>query len=145
MFQKFLIPTDGSKLSQEAMLRGVDFARFIHARVILFTASPIARVQEFERSVATDPNESDAARGGRIIQERLNPTLDYARQQGVEASVAHAFSDQPFQAIIDEVRAKDCDLVFMASHGRRGIAGLLLGSETQKVLLHSKVPVLVFR
>ena len=145
MFRSILIPTDGSKLSQEAMLRGIDFARSLHARVTLFTASPVSRVYEFERSVATDPHESDVARAGRIIQERLNPALDYARGQGVEASVVHAFSDQPFQAIIEEVRARGSDLVFMASHGRSGVAALLLGSETQKVLLHSKVPVLVFR
>ena len=145
MFRSILIPTDGSKLSQEAMLRGIDFARSIHARVTLFTASPVARVYEFEPRIETDPHESDAARAARIIRERLNPALEYARANNVEASVAHAFSDQPFQAIIDEVRAKDCDLVFMASHGRKGVAGLLLGSETQKVLLHSKVPVLVSR
>ena len=61
------------------------------------------------------------------------------------APSASATSDVPYQAIIDAASANGCDLIFMASHGRRGLSGLLLGSETQKVLTHSKVPVLVYR
>ena len=145
MYRNGLIPTDGSDLSREAMLKGIDFARSIQARVTLFTASPVSRVYEFEPTMTTDAHESDSARAERVILERLQPAAEYARANGVEASLAHSFSDYPFQAIIDYVQANDCDLVFMASHGRKGMVGLLLGSETQKVLLHSKVPVLVSR
>jgi nucleotide-binding universal stress UspA family protein len=64
---------------------------------------------------------------------------------GVTCACTSATSDVPYEAIIDAAAANGCDLIFMASHGRRGLSGLLLGSETQKVLTHSKVPVLVYR
>ena len=66
-------------------------------------------------------------------------------EAGVECTVTSATSDVPYEAIIEAAEKSGCDLIFMASHGRRGISGFLLGSETNKVLTHSKVPVLVYR
>ena len=78
--------------------------------------------------------------------DHLRPQIEaLARQAGIECGTASEASEVPYEAIIKAAQEHGCDLIFMASHGRRGIAGLLLGSETQKVLTHSKTPVLVYR
>ena len=78
-------------------------------------------------------------------QSILSSATQQANAAGVSSTSLSTVSDIPYTAIIDAATSADCDLIFMASHGRRGISGLLLGSETQKVLTHSKIPVLVYR
>ena len=145
MFKHIVIATDGSDLSREAMRKGIDLAQSLDARVTLFTASPPFRVYEAEDVITEEPRESDSARADRIVGERLRPAEAHARSKGVAVTLEHVFAEHPFEAIIEAAERGGCDLIFMASHGRRGLASLLLGSETQKVLVHSKLPVLVFR
>ena len=84
-----------------------------------------------------------------LTEQQAQDTLDYianlGREAGVEVEKRSATSDVPYQAIIDAAIQAGCDLIFMASHGRRGFSALLLGSETNKVLTHSRIPVLVYR
>jgi nucleotide-binding universal stress UspA family protein len=89
--------------------------------------------------------EKFAEMADKQAQEILAAAQKQATAAGVSCAVAAATSDMPYEAIINAATSNGCDLIFMASHGRRGLSGLLLGSETQKVLTHSKVPVLVYR
>jgi len=134
MYKHILIASDGSELSERAVRAGIDLAKAVGAKVTLFTASLNFHVFETESPYAE-----------KRARQRLAPGEKYAKKAGVQAALLHTFSDHPFQAIIDAVEKYGCDLVVMASHGRRGLAGVLLGSETTKVLTHCKVPVMVCR
>jgi len=147
MFKNILVPTDGSPLSQEAVRKAVTFAKETGARVVAFYAKPEAPMPQYIEGIQVDrliQEQYDKA-----AEEQAKKILGFAeglcRDAGVACSTAKASSDSPYEAIIDAANSNGCDLIFMASHGRRGISGLLLGSETSKVLTHSKIPVLVFR
>jgi len=147
MYKHILIPTDGSELSQKAIDAGIAFARSIHARVTGFTAVPEYQV----------PNEAQImSRHGisayehernmkQQAEDALQPIADQARAAGVEYDADFTLSNQPYEAIIGAARKHGCDLIFMASHGRRGLSAMLHGSETQAVLTHSTIPTLVYR
>lgn len=147
MFKHLLVPTDGSELSREAVARAVDFAREIGARITFFYAKPEFPVAFYGEGAFIDPTtpEKFAEMTEQQAKAILGACLALAREAGVEADAESTTSDVPFEAIIACAQDKGCDLIFMASHGRRGLTGLLLGSETQKVLTHSKIPVLVYR
>jgi nucleotide-binding universal stress UspA family protein len=147
MFKHILVPTDGSTLSFDTAQRAVDFAREIGAKITFFFAEPDYPVAFYGEGALIDPTtpEKFAEIAERQAREILAKVEALARDGGVECACAARVSDVPYQAIIDEAMAVGCDLIFMASHGRRGISGLLLGSETQKVLTHSAIPVLVYR
>ena len=144
MFKHILIPTDGSGLSEEAAAKAVALAKSISARVTGLTVSEPFHVFAADTMV-TDTEDTYKAR----CEERANKYLDAikkaAEAAGVLFSGTHVFSDQPYMTIISTASAHDCDLICMASHGRRGMSALVLGSETVKVLTHSKIPVLVLR
>lgn len=147
MFKHILVPTDGSQLSVETVKRAVSFAKETGARITFFYAKPDYPVAFFGEGALIDPTtpEKFAEMAERQGKEILAKAEAAAREAGVACSSVAAVSDAPFQAIIDAASNAGCDLIFMASHGRRGISGLLLGSETQKVLTHSTIPVLVYR
>ncbi len=147
MFRHFLVPTDGSDLSMETVRRAVSFARETGARITFFYAKPDYPVAFYGEGALIDPTtpEKFAEMAERQAQDILSRAEHVAREAGVESATMSSVSDAPYQAIIDAAAKSGCDLIFMASHGRRGISGLLLGSETQKVLTHSKIPVLVYR
>ena len=146
MYKHILIPTDGSRLSGKAVRAGIDLARAVKAQVTLFTASVPYRALRIEGTVAPGCLAQDYRRAAeRNARERLKPGEEYARKHGVTLRTEHAFSESPHEAIVDVARRDGCDLVCMASHGRRGLERLLLGSQTQQVLTRSKVPVLVCR
>lgn len=141
MYKHILLPTDGSALSGEAIRSGVAFARSIGARVTgLYVILDTQVAAGTERAAL--PAEDDAVAGA---EEFLRVINDEARRGGVPHESFHVRADAPYEAIIGTAEAKGCDLIFMASHGRRGMAGLLLGSETMHVLTHCKIPVLVYR
>ena len=147
MFKHILIPTDGSELSDKAINAGIDFAREVHARVTGFTAVPEYRVpSEVElmsrHGVSMEQYEHEARLQAEAALQKI---ADRARAAGVPYDGEYAQSDHPHEAIVRTALKCGCDLIFMASHGRRGISSLLLGSETNKVLTHSKIPVLVYR
>ncbi|MGE5466347.1 MAG: universal stress protein [Ignavibacteria bacterium] len=147
MFRHILVPTDGSQLSIEAVKRAVDFAKEAGARVTFFFAKPDYPVAFYGEGALIDPTtpEKFAEMADKQASEVLGACEGIAASAGVGCRSLSATSDVPYEAIIDAANESGCDLIFMASHGRRGISGLLLGSETQKVLTHSKVPVLVYR
>lgn len=145
MYKRILLPTDGSETSQRAVQAGVDFARETGAELVALTATPAfhAITADIEMLEQTRQQYEDSSR--QVAQRRLDEIATLARDAGVPCSTAHVVSDDPHDTIIATARERMCDLIIMASHGRRGLKGLLLGSETQKVLVHSAIPVLVHR
>lgn len=144
MYQRILIPTDGSPRSEKAVHAGLEMARRLQARVIAFTVSEPYPYSPLGESPPMLPQEFLAAEQ-RLATERLKPVLAAAAAAGVPCSEATQESMQPWRAIADFAEAEGVDLIVMASHGRGGLSSLLLGSQTQKVLTHCKVPVLVVR
>ena len=147
MFKHLLVPTDGSSLSTEAAKHAISFAKEAGAKITFFFAKPDYPVAFYGEGALIDPTtpEKFAEIADRQAREILAQAEKIARDAGIEVACVSTVSDVPYRAIIDAAQAAGCDLIFMASHGRRGFSGLLLGSETQKVLTHSTVPVLVYR
>jgi nucleotide-binding universal stress UspA family protein len=145
MFNHILLPTDGSLFSEKAMEMGLGLAKALGAKVTILTASVPFHVLTADAMSLGDTKETYLVDAGKRADAILKFGLDRAKSFGIAANRAHVFHDHPFEAIIDAAKQHGCDLIVMASHGRRGIAGLLLGSETTKVLTHSKTPVLVCR
>ncbi|MBI5912620.1 MAG: universal stress protein [Betaproteobacteria bacterium] len=147
MFKHILVPTDGSTLSLRAAKNAVRFAKAHGARITAFYAAP-----EYHPNIAGDyipanfvPPSVFEKQIQKTADKYLDPIKKLAALGDVPCSGLYASSDSPYQAIIKAANANKCDLIFMASHGRSGIAGLLIGSETNKVLTHCKLPVLVYR
>jgi nucleotide-binding universal stress UspA family protein len=147
MFKHILLPTDGSKLSNRAVRLGIQFAGKIRARVTTLHVVPAFATFANEGFAPLNPalkrrleNEAQA-RAARMLEAIARQ----AQSRKVRCATLTATSDLAYQEIIATARRKKCDLIMMASHGRRGLSSLLLGSETAKVLLHSKIPVLVVR
>jgi len=134
MYTHILIPTDGSELAGKAVQHGVALAKRIGAKVTMLTVLP--------RDMSTTDSEMIEIR-----KERMQKQLDAVATQtaGVACETIQVEHEDPYQAIIDTADSKGCDLIVMASHGRRGISAIVLGSETVKVLTHCKIPVLVYR
>lgn len=147
MFKHILVPTDGSPLSQETVKRAVSFASEAGCRITFFYAKPEYPVAFYGEGALIDPTtpEKFAEMASQQAQTVLDDCISQAEAGGVVSAAASDTSDIPYEAIIAAAEKAGCDLIFMASHGRRGISGLLLGSETQKVLTHSRIPVLVYR
>ena len=146
MYQKILIPTDGSELCRTAAIKGIAFAKEVGARIVAFHAIPATSYMLYTESGPSDlmveQFEKEAqARGGRLVKE----IAELATREGVPCETVCLTNDHPWEGIIEAATTRGCDLIFMASHGRRGLSALLLGSETTKVLTHTKVPVLVYR
>lgn len=147
MFKHILVPTDGSELSQETARRAVSFAREAGAKVTAFYAKPEYPVTYYGEGALIDPTTPE--KFAELAEQQAQQVLGYVEQlcadAGVPCTRMALTSDVPYEAIIEAAGSAGCDLIFMASHGRRGFSGLLLGSETNKVLTHSKIPVLVYR
>lgn len=147
MYRHILIPTDGSALSRKAIANGIKFAKSIGARVTGLFAAPPATPVVYKNFVPVGymtPQEH-AEMIERTAARYLGVIEQAARHAGVRCKCVHVTNDFPSDAILAVAKRQKCDLIFMASHGRRGLAGVLLGSETQKVLTQSKIPVLVSR
>jgi len=147
MFKHILLPTDGSTISRKAVKRGIDLARKNRARVTALHVVPEFKLMVDEGITMLNPalKKRFEDEGRARAQKMLDDIAKQARARGVRCSTLCVASDLPYQQIIATARRKKCDLILMASHGRRGLSSLLLGSETAKVLLHTKVPVLVVR
>ena len=145
MFKQILLPTDGSELSTRAVLAGVSFAKEAGAQVIGVTVLPdfhtFTANADMIESTEDEYLAASETRGARYLSE----IADATRAAGVPCTTLLVRSDQPYEAILQTARDRGCDLIIMASHGRRGLSGMLLGSETQKVLVHSAIPVMVYR
>lgn len=147
MFKRILVPTDGSAPARKATRRAVQFAKEQKARVIGFYVGPPWQLPVYSEYVPPElisPKEHNAA-VKKTAARYLGAVKKAARAAGVPCSVRYVLGAHPFDEIVKEARRRRCDLIAIASHGRRGISRLLLGSETSKVLAHSGVPVLVCR
>ena len=147
MFQHILVPTDGSELSWNTAVKALEFAKAIGANVTFVHVIPDAP-QTFFGGEGTlleqelpEELEAEARAQAQSLLDRLTAE---AAKSGVTAAQDLA-NGVPYEEIIASAMRRHCDLILMASHGYRGIKGLILGSETQKVLTHSTIPVLVYR
>src|SRR5271155_2072382 len=137
MFKHILIPTDGPALARKAILYGVQLAKESGAKVTGLTVAEPYRAAAMD-AVLVPADEGDYEEQSRVLSERAMEQVRMAAQAaGVPCETIREVHDQPYRAIIDAAHALGCDLIVMASHGRRGISALLLGSETVKVLTHS--------
>ena len=145
MYKQILIPTDGSPLSEAAITQGVALAKELHASITGVSVTPPFHVMAMEPMIITEtPADWDKACQA-LAEGHLAVIRETAKAKGVPCETVHAVDDNPYRAIIETAKGRGCDLIFMASHGRRGLAAFVLGSETTKVLTHSKIPVLVCR
>lgn len=144
MYQRILVPTDGSDITGKAVQTAIELAALSKATLLTigvkepFPYSAISEMQPVPPQEFFDAQE-------RIASTHVKAVMDAAQAAGVSCEGYTVEALHPWEAIIDHAKAKGCDLIVMASHGRRGVAALLLGSETQKVLTHSTLPVLVVR
>lgn len=147
MFKRILVPTDGSQLSQDTARRAVSFAKEAGASITAFYAKPEYPVTYYGEGALIDSTtpEQFAELAEQQAQQVIGFVDTLCQEAGVACNTLTLTCDVPYEAIIEAATQSDCDLIFMASHGRRGFSGLLLGSETNKVLTHSKIPVLVYR
>jgi nucleotide-binding universal stress UspA family protein len=145
MYRHILVPTDGSQLSQNAIAHGLALAKSINAKVTILTVSTPFHTFAVEPEMVTDTPEQYAKHSAIRTAKYLNSAKEAAAAAGVNCDTVHVEHDHPYQAIIDTAAREPCDLIVMASHGRRGVSAIILGSETVKVLTHSAVPVLVVR
>lgn len=147
MFKHILVPTDGSELSAGTVKRAVSFAKETGAKLTFFYAKPDYRAAIYGEGAIIDPAtpEKFAELAEQEAQQILGDAMNQGKAAGIQCNKTSVTHDIPYMGIIEAAAAHGCDLIFMASHGRRGLSGLLLGSETQKVLTHSKTPVLVYR
>ena len=147
MFKHILIPTDGSELARKAIDAGIALAKELRATVVGYCAAEsVERVFSAEGSSIRPTTIADFQNR---VAEQAREHLDYIEKAcnaaGVACEMVMTTPATPFQGIIEAARSKQCDIIVMASHGRGGLATLILGSVTQKVLAHSAVPVLVYR
>ena len=145
MFKNILVATDGSDLAAKAVEQGVLFAKQIGAKITAVTVTePFHLLSVAPSQLEYTPIEYKRhaeAHAGKV----LSVASAAAHSAGVACDILHVEHEQVYQAIIEAATARKCDLIVMASHGRRGVSAVVLGSETVKVLTHSNIPVLVYR
>ena len=144
MYKRILVPTDGSERSVKAVEGAARFARPLGATLVVMTVvEPYSytNLAEYRPESIEQYDERVTAEA----EERLEAARKIAVAAGVEVKTVMVKSFSPAEAIIEQAEKNGCDIIFMASHGRKGIAAVLLGSETQKVLTHSQIPVMVYR
>jgi nucleotide-binding universal stress UspA family protein len=146
MYRHILIPTDGSELAHKAVMHGLSLARSVGAKVTALTVEPSFNVYDVPASMVyrmsgafAEHAEHAKAHAARV----LSGVADAAKAAGVTCEIIQMIHDHPYQAIVATAKEKGCDLIVMTSHGRSGIAAVVLGGVTTKVLTHTSIPVLV--
>jgi nucleotide-binding universal stress UspA family protein len=144
MYKRILVPTDGSEITAKAIDTAIALARLTGAEVYAVAVKepfPFSAISEMQPA----PPQEFYDEQERIASQRVKGVIDAAKAASVVVHAHTVEAVSPWEAIIDHAKAQACDLIVMASHGRRGFSALLLGSETQKVLTHGNLPVLVVR
>ena len=144
MFNHILVATDGSELSKKAVSKGIALAKVRGARLPAVTFRPPLRDFVAE-GVTVSVSDEDRADFIRQVDHRLDAVRTEAAANAIAVDTVQAEGSEPWRAIIDTAKDRGVDLIVMASHGRRGVSALVLGSETQKLLTHTNIPVLVYR
>lgn len=149
MYKHILLSTDGSKLSDKGVRQAIKMARALRAKItavhVVDNYQPVLDQDEGFMPVIPAMRRDFEDRAAAHARAILRPVKRAASKSGVKCDTVVATGDLPYEMIIKQARKSRCDLIMMASHGRSGIKALLLGSETAKVLAHSKIPVLVVR
>jgi nucleotide-binding universal stress UspA family protein len=145
VYKHILIPTDGSGRSARAITEAIALAALLKARVTALMATPPIPPIVLEGLAAPVHNEELEQNAKDHATRSLAVAAEAAAAAGVRCETIHLQHDRPWEAIIQTAEQKGCDLIVMASHGRAGVSAVVLGSETNKVLTHSKLPVLVCR
>lgn len=145
VFKHILIATDGSERSARAIAQGIALAALVKARVTALTVIPPIPPIVLEGLAAPVHNEELEQNAKDYAARALAVATEAAAAAGIRCETAYFKHDQPWRAIVDIAEQNGCDLIMMASHGRSGVSAVVLGSETNKVLTHSKLPVLVCR
>jgi hypothetical protein len=146
-YQHLLVPSDGTRLSDQALAQAIALAKALGARLTLLHVQPPLPVSLIGMGDMLDPATIESLslaaeqESRRIVEEARSA----AGSHDLEIQTEVLKQELPHRAIVEAAKRHGCDLIVMASHGRRGLSGLLLGSETQRVLLHASVPVLVVR
>jgi nucleotide-binding universal stress UspA family protein len=146
MYRHILIPTDGSELAGHAVIQGLSLAKLAGAKVSVIVVETPFNVFAVPESRSRQMTEAFAAHAAQIKKHAeavLTQAAEKAKAAGVSCNSIQVEHEQPYQAIVDAAKDNGCDLIVMASHGRGGISAVLLGSVTNKVLTHTKTPVLV--
>jgi nucleotide-binding universal stress UspA family protein len=144
MFKRILVPTDGSDITTKAINTAIDLAQAGSGQMFAVSVKepfPYSAISEMQ---PVPPQEFYDAQE-RIAAGRVKAVVDAAKAAGVACGGHTVEALHPWEAILDHAKSQQCDLIVMASHGRRGVAALLLGSETQRVLIHSALPVLIVK
>lgn len=145
MYKHILLATDGSDPAERATKDGLDIAKALGAKVTAVTITrPWYAVAAGELMVAF-PEEEYMAGANQLAQSNLKVATDAAQAAGIPCETLHVVHDNVYQGIIETAEKNNCDLIVMGSHGRSGLERLFLGSETNKVLAHTTIPVLVHR
>ena len=145
MFTHLLVPTDGSDASEAAIRQSIEIAQLLKARVTGLHVLRPFHLFSYQPDMLEDTREQFDQDSQRQAAEFLAVIERAAEAAGVPCETLSAAGDSPYEVILKTAEEQGCDLIAMASHGRRGVKGFLLGSETQKVLAHTHKPVLVFR
>ena len=147
MYKNVLVATDGSRLSDKAVTHAVALARSVGASITAFYAAPDYPMPAYADGMVYEPvsRREYAKLAAQDAEKILGKVVAKAKAGGVECTTAFDIASTPWEAILAASKKNKADLIIMASHGRRGLSAVLLGSETQKVLTHSKLPVLVVR
>lgn len=145
MYKRILLPTDGTEFCERAIRHGIELAKITQAQVVGVTVtqplhSAVPRSLIPKNLAGIIHNETV-----KLADEKLAVVERFGREASVQVEAVRQSNDHPWEAIVQTAKEKQCDLIVMASHGRRGLSALVLGSETHKVLTHSTVPVLVVR
>ena len=144
MFAHILIASDGSELAEKAVAQGLELAKQLDAKVLVATVTdPWTEVAGSlpTQSLIKAYEKAENTNAGRIT----SAICESARKKGVSCASSHVWGKRPADGIIDAAKTNNCDLIIMASHGRRGLERLLLGSVAHEVLVRSTIPVLVCR
>lgn len=147
MYKHLLVATDGSKLSAKAVTHAIGLAGALDARLTAFYVAPDYPLPMVAEGVVFEPvsRKEYASLMAKQAAKIVDAVASKAKAAGVDCTTDHAIGPTPWEAILAAAKKRKCDAIVMASHGRRGVSALLLGSETQKVLTHGKLPVIVVR
>ena len=142
MFKHILLPTDGSKLSEKAVQAGIKFAKSINAKITAVYVVPKLKGVDVESLFPEKEYNKNLFQNAERYLELIGRSAKAAK---VNCETFYLTDSKPYKAIISAAQDCGCDVIFMASHGRGGVASLLLGSVTTRVLGHTKIPVIVYR
>ena len=147
MYKNLLLATDGSKLSGKAVTHAIALANAVGAKITAFYAAPDYPMPAYADGVVYEPvsRKEYGKLAAEDAEKILSAVASKATEGGVECKTTFSIAAAPWEAILDAAKKNKCDAIVMASHGRRGLSAVLLGSETQKVLTHTKLPVIIVR